>query len=212
MDFHWIKTNSLIKRLFSTYIWDMPNQQNTIYLTFDDGPTPEITPWVLDLLKKHQIKATFFCIGHNIEKHPEIFNRIVLEGHLIGNHTFNHLNGWKSSYGDYIANVALCEDIITVNTKTKPTLFRPPYGKVKPSQAKELRKSGYKIVMWDILTVDYDINTSKEKCYKNATEKVASGSVIVFHDSVKAFKNLEYALPRTIRTLLDKGFKFDSIH
>jgi len=212
MDFHWVKTGRFIKRIFPSYIWDIPNNDNTVYLTFDDGPTPEITPWVLDLLKEEQIKATFFCIGNNIQKYPEIFNRITSEGHTIGNHTFGHLNGWKTSYDDYIGNIKSCEEIITKAIKFRTGLFRPPYGKIKPSQAKTLRKSGYKIVMWDILTVDYDKNTSPEKCYKNATEKTASGSVIVFHDSVKAFKNLEYALPRTIETLRNKGFRFDSIY
>lgn len=212
MDFHWVKTGSFIKRLFSTYVWDIPNNENKVYLTFDDGPTPEITPWVLDLLKEKQAKATFFCIGKNIEKYPEIFHRIIAEGHIVGNHTFNHLNGWNTPYNDYIENAKSCEEIITVNLETKPSLFRPPYGKIKPSQAKTIRQFGYSIIMWDILTVDYDKNTSPEKCYQNATEKVTSGSVIVFHDSIKAFKNLEYALPRTIETLQNKGFQLDSIH
>lgn len=212
MELRWIKTGSWIKRWFAQYTWDIPNNENTVYLTFDDGPTPEITPWILDLLRQHHIKATFFCIGDNIRKYPEIFQRTIAEGHIIGNHTHNHLNGWKTAYGDYMANAESCGQIITTHSGTRPTLFRPPYGKIKSSQAKTLLESGYRIIMWDILTADYDKNITVEKCCQNATEKVTSGSVIVFHDSIKAFKNLEYALPRTIEILQNKGFLFDSIH
>lgn len=203
-----IKIPQIIKRLFSNQVWDIPNKENKIYLTFDDGPTSEITEWVLEVLKENNIKATFFCIGNNIEKHPEIFNKIISDGHSIGNHTFNHKNGWKTSTTDYIQNIELCQKQI-LNLKSK--IFRPPYGKIKPSQSKKLRKLGYKIIMWDILTADFDKKTSKEKCLENATKKVSSGSIIVFHDSVKAFTNLEYALPKTIQILKEKGFVFDVI-
>ncbi|SFB02829.1 Peptidoglycan/xylan/chitin deacetylase, PgdA/CDA1 family [Flavobacterium swingsii] len=216
MNFYWIKTPQIIKRLFSNQVWDIPNTENKIYLTFDDGPTPEITEWVLEILKENSINATFFCIGNNIEKHPEIFNKIINDGHGVGNHTFNHKNGWKTTTADYLQNVELCESAIknqlpkAFGTKIR-NLFRPPYGKIKPSQSKKLRNLGYKIIMWDILTADFDEKTSKEKCLENATKKVTSGSVIVFHDSVKAFKNLEYALPKTIQILKEKGFVFDVI-
>ena len=203
-----IKIPQIIKRLFSNQVWDIPNKENKIYLTFDDGPTSEITEWVLEVLKENNIKATFFCIGNNIEKHPEIFNKIISDGHSIGNHTFNHKNGWKTTTTDYIQNIELCQKQI-LNLKSK--IFRPPYGKIKPSQSKKLRKLGYKIIMWDILTADFDKKTSKEKCLENATKKVSSGSIIVFHDSVKAFTNLEYALPKTIQILKEKGFVFDVI-
>ena len=203
-----IKIPQIIKRLFSNQVWDIPNKENKIYLTFDDGPTSEITEWVLEVLKENNIKATFFCIGNNIEKHPEIFNKIISDGHSIGNHTFNHKNGWKTTTTDYIQNIELCQKQI-LNLKSK--IFRPPYGKIKPSQSKKLRKLGYKIIMWDILTADFDKKTSKEKCLENATKKVSSGSIIVFHDSVKAFTNLEYALPKTIQILKEKGFVFDAI-
>jgi peptidoglycan/xylan/chitin deacetylase (PgdA/CDA1 family) len=215
MNFYWIKTSQIIKRLFSNQVWDIPNKENKIYLTFDDGPTPKITEWVLGILKENEIKVTFFCIGINIQKHPEIFNKIIEEGHTIGNHTFNHKNGWKTSTADYIENVELCQkQILSLQSKIwnlKSKIFRPPYGKIKPSQSKKLRKLGYKIVMWDILTADFDEKTSKEKSLENATQKVTSGSIIVFHDSVKAFNIIEFALPRTIQILKERGFVFDVI-
>ena len=211
MIFFWIKTPQIIKRLFINQVWDIPNKENKIYLTFDDGPTPEITEWVLRILKENNIKATFFCIGNNIEKHPEIFNKVVNDGHGIGNHTFNHKKGWKTTTTDYIQNVELCNSEINNLQSTICNLFRPPYGKIKPSQSKKLRELGYKIIMWDILTADFDGEISKEKCLENATQKVTAGSIVVFHDSVKAFVNLEYTLPRAIQILKEKGFVFDVI-
>ena len=213
MSFYWIKTNSLIKKIFSNLVWDVPNTENKIYLTFDDGPIPEITVWVLEELKKHDAKATFFCIGHNIEKHPEIFEKVINEGHSIGNHTFNHLNGWKTSTEEYLKNTFLCEEQILeskiCNLKSK--IFRPPYGKIKPSQSKKLRRLGYKIIMWDVLSADYDTSISPEKCLENVLQNVSSGSIIVFHDSVKAFPNLEYTLPKALKYWTAKGFVFDTI-
>ena len=213
MSFYWIKTNSLVKKIFSNLVWDVPNTENKIYLTFDDGPIPEITVWVLEELKKHDAKATFFCIGHNIEKHPEIFEKVINEGHSIGNHTFNHLNGWKTSTEEYLKNTFLCEEQILeskiCNLKSK--IFRPPYGKIKPSQSKKLRRLGYKIIMWDVLSAYYDTSISPEKCLENVLQNVSSGSIIVFHDSVKAFPNLEYTLPKALKYWTAKGFVFDTI-
>ena len=220
MSFYWIKTNALIKKIFSKYVWDVSNSENKIYLTFDDGPTPEITEWVLEELKKHNAKATFFCIGNNIVKYPDVFEKVINEGHSIGNHTFNHLNGWKTATEDYLENTKLCEEQILKSNPSnselakqiynlKSAIFRPPYGKIKLSQSKKLRQLGYKIIMWDVLSADFDELISKEKCLENATQKVTSGSIIVFHDSVKAFQNLEYALPRTIKILKERGFIFD---
>jgi len=216
MSFYWIKTNFFIKKVFSNYIWDLPNTEKKIYLTFDDGPTPEITEWVLDELKKHQAKATFFCIGNNIEKYPSIFSKIINEGHTIGNHTFNHLNGWKNSTKDYIDNAKLCRDTILslqpeiCNLKSK--IFRPPYGKIKTAQSKKLRRLGYKIIMWDILSADFDQTITPEKCLENVLLNVKTGSIIVFHDSVKAFPNLSYVLPKSLEILKKRGFVFDVIH
>lgn len=208
MKFYWIKTNTFIKKLFSNYIWDIPNAENKIYLTFDDGPTPEITEWVLEELKKHQVKATFFCIGKNINNHKAIFLKIINEGHSIGNHTYNHLKGWNTSTEDYLENIALCNSTI-LNLQSK--LFRPPYGKIKNSQSKKLQQLGYKIIMWDVLSADFDQTITPEKCLENVLQYVQSGSIIVFHDSVKAYKNLEYTLPKTLEILKKKGFNFDVI-
>ena len=189
--------------------------ENKIYLTFDDGPTPEITEWVLDELKKHQIKATFFCIGKNINNHGAIFLKIINEGHSIGNHTYNHLKGWNTSTEEYIDNIALCElEILNLRSRIydlQSKIFRPPYGKIKKSQSKKLKKLGYKVIMWDVLSADFDQSIPPEKCLENVLQNVESGSVIVFHDSVKAYKNLKYTLPRTIQALKEKGFEFSTI-
>lgn len=220
MKLYWIKTNSLIKKMFSNFTWDLPNTDNKIYLTFDDGPTPEITDWVINQLQKYNAKATFFCIGKNIEKYPEIFTKIIIDGHSIGNHTFNHLNGWKNSTEEYIENVNLCRLQMAdyrwqmAKQNLQPAickLFRPPYGKLKASQSKKIHQLGYKIIMWDVLSADFDRTISPEKCLENVLKNTVSGSVIIFHDSVNAFPNLEYALPKTLKYLSEKGFIFEKI-
>lgn len=211
MNFNWIKTHRIIKKIFNNLVWDIPNSDKKIYLTFDDGPIPEVTEWVLDLLKSEEIKATFFCIGDNIQKHPEVYKRILSEGHQTGNHTFNHLNGWKTETCHYIDNFKLCEtEQLKLNTEHS-FLFRPPYGKIKSNQSKAIRQLGYKIIMWDVLSYDFDSTISKEKCLENVISNTEQGSIIVFHDSVKAEKNLKYALPKAIQVLKDKGFVFDVI-
>ena len=211
MKFYWIKTNWFIKKIFSNYTWDVSNAGSTVYLTFDDGPIPEVTEWVLAELKKYGFKATFFSIGENITKHPEIFKKVISEGHSIGNHTFNHLNGWNTSTEDYIKNVSRCEEAISknINQNLKSKLFRPPYGKIKTVQSKAIRKLGYKIIMWDVLSADFDTTISREQCLDNVLSNVKPGSIIVFHDSVKAFKNLEYVLPKTLAFLKEKKFNCD---
>lgn len=206
MKLHWVKTHWTIKKLFSNYVWDVPNMENKVYLTFDDGPTPEITKWTLNQLKNYNAKATFFCIGDNVRKYPETFEEVVKEGHSIGNHTFNHLNGWKTNTQNYIENAKLFEKEYGKLSTETCKLFRPPYGKIKPSQSKILRRMGYKIIMWDVLSVDFDITITPEQCLQNVLQNVKSGSIIVFHDSVKAFTNLEYVLPRTLEFLEQKGF------
>lgn len=208
---NWVKAHWIFKKLFSNYVWDIPNNENKVYLTFDDGPTPEITEWTLNQLKEYNAKATFFCIGDNIGKNPEIFQKVIHEGHSIGNHTFNHLNGWKTNSSDYIENVKLYEiEHCKLNTE-HCKLFRPPYGKIKPTQSKILRKFGYKIIMWDIITYDFDTKISKEQCLENVLKNVKSGSIIVFHDSKKAFSNLEYVLPRTLEFLKEKGYVCENL-
>lgn len=210
MKFYWIKTSWVVKKIFSNYTWDVSKDgnSNTIYLTFDDGPVPEITEWVLNQLEEHQVKATFFCIGDNINKSPNIFNRLISEGHSIGNHTFNHLNGWKTTTDVYLKSTKLCEEAIQKNSSynVKSKLFRPPYGKLNTSQSRQIRKLGYKIIMWDVLSADFDQNLSQEQCLENVTSNLRPGSVIVFHDSIKAFKNLEYVLPKTLAYLKENNF------
>lgn len=207
----WVKTNNIVKRIFYNQVWDIPNTQNTVYLTFDDGPTPEITEWVLAILDHHNIPATFFCIGNNIDKHPDIFNKVIAHGHRIGNHTYNHLKGWKTKNDDYIRNTKACEEAITKHTQGKinTRLFRPPYGKIKPIQSRLLRKQGYQIIMWDVISMDYDKTVTPEECIQNVIRNTRQGSIIVFHDSQKAFQNLEYVLPKAIQGLKERGFRFD---
>ena len=198
------KTPTLLKKYYSKLLWEIPNQEKKIYLSFDDGPTPEVTNWVLEVLQQFNVKATFFCIGENVEKHPVIYQNILDEGHAVGNHTFNHLNGWKTNTKAYVENIKVCEK--TVNSK----LFRPPYGKIKKQQLKQLFLT-HKIVMWDVLSGDFDQKISPQKCYENVINNVKPGSIIVFHDSFKAAKNLKYALPKAIAFLIEKGFVFELI-
>lgn len=204
MKFYWVKTSWVIKKLFPKIIWSVPNNHNTIYLTFDDGPTPEITTWVLSLLEKHQAKATFFCIGKNIEANYTLYEEIKNKGHQIGNHTFNHLNGWKTNNEIYIKNVDKCQETIQKNTK----LFRPPYGKITLRQASLLRKKGYKIILWEVLSADFDQGISPEKCLENLIQNCKPGSIIVFHDSVKAFKNLHFCLPKFLEFAKEQNFNY----
>lgn len=207
MKMYWVKTNWIIKKIFPNYIWNIKTTQNkTVYLTFDDGPTPEITDWTLDLLTKYNAKATFFSIGENINKYPEIFQRIIIEGHSVGNHTFNHLNGWKTSHEKYLENVAFCSEEISKYNQPPQLLFRPPYGKIKNKQAKVLKDKGYKIIMWDVLSADFDQTITPDQCLENVLKNIANGSIVIFHDSVKASKNLKYVLPKVLQYLQDKKY------
>jgi peptidoglycan-N-acetylglucosamine deacetylase len=204
----------LLKKLYSKAIWRMDKTQKKIYLTFDDGPISQITPWVLDVLKQHNIKATFFCVGENIVKHPNVYRRILAEYHAVGNHTYNHLNGWNTHTNTYIDNVILCDKAMETGENKQQVLFRPPYGKAKKSQMSQLFKNKvqhYSIILWDVLSGDYDSKTSPEKCLSNVINNVRNGSIIVFHDSLKSQKNLEYALPRFIEHAKSKGFEFEKL-
>ncbi|NRT11690.1 polysaccharide deacetylase family protein [Flavobacterium sp. 14A] len=211
MNLYWVKTNAFIRKLFSNYIWLLPNNDKKIYLTFDDGPIPEITEWILEELRIHNAKATFFCIGKNVEANPELFEKIVTQGHSIGNHTHNHLNGWKSNTSDYLENFQDCEKTLARCSEklnyALPKFFRPPYGKIKKSQAKKIKNKGYKIIMWDIVSGDFDRNISQEKCLNNIIKNIEAGSIVVFHDSLKAYRNLKYALPKVLAYLQDNNFK-----
>lgn len=200
---YFVRSSRLVKSIFPQAVWRKDNKLPHIYLTFDDGPVPEVTPWVIELLKNKAVCATFFCVGENIRKHPEVFRLLVEGGHKVGNHTFNHLNGWKTNKSRYISNIGLCEELIPSSNK----LFRPPYGKISRSQLKEL-SNDYKIIMWDILSGDFDSSITPEQCLQNVCRNLRNGSIIVFHDSIKAKKNMEYCLPRFIDFALEKGYQF----
>jgi len=206
------KIPKIILLLFPKYIWKLPNAEKKIYLTFDDGPIPEVTEWVLDILKHENIKATFFCIGDNIKKHPEIFKKIIAHNHSIGNHTFNHLNGWKTATKEYLENIELCEKEILKHTNLESKLFRAPFGKIRKKQASAIQKLGYEIIMWKVLSYDFDKDLSNEQCLLKVIQNTSNGSIIVFHDSIKANNNLKYTLPIAIQQLKKKGYIFDKIN
>lgn len=197
-----IRTPFFLRRLYPSLIWRMPRDQKRIFLTFDDGPIPDVTPWVLNTLKRYGIKATFFCVGANIEKNPDIFKRMLDEGHQVANHTYNHISGWQHGIDTYLENVERCEHL------TGSLLFRPPYGRGKRNQYKALKKRGYRIVMWDVLSGDFDMKLSNEKCLNGVLKYTRNGSIIVFHDNIKAVPRLEYALPRAIEYWLSAGYEF----
>jgi len=236
-----VKSPLLLKWYYPSLLWNKSRSQKIVYLTFDDGPIPNVTDFVLNTLKSFNIKATFFCIGDNIVKHPVVFNRLIEEGHAIGNHTFNHLKGWKTDDETYLANFLKCQAL------TQTTLFRPPYGRIKKSQIAKLvtgyqlqvssgsqsttlnsqlnsaqdianpnlqpitHNSKLEIVMWDVLSGDFDPTLSPEQCYQNVINHTENGSIIVFHDSLKAFERLQYALPKTIQYLSEKGYQFGKL-
>lgn len=240
------------KLFFPSLLWNIPTREKVIYLTFDDGPVPEITPWVLSLLKDYHATATFFCIGENVKKHPEIFNQVLAEDHRIGNHTYNHLHGWKTSTHSFVENVLLAEEIIgkevldpvksNINCPLKDSeefepasglanstriskislpeigedtiphkLFRPPYGKIKYSQVKQIEQLGYKIIMWEVISGDYNNERSANTCYKEVVKNTKAGSIVVFHDSIKASENLKKVLPAVLEYYKKEGFVFRSL-
>lgn len=205
-----VKTPIVARKLFPNYIWNVPTNNKELFLTFDDGPTPEITNWVLQTLDKFQAKATFFCIGSNISKYPTIFKNIISEGHTVGNHTQNHVKGWNTKTKTYVNEVKLTQKEIGQFIEPN-SLFRPPYGKLKPKQGKRLIEEGYQIVMWDILSFDWQKELEKEQCLDNVISKSKEGSIIVFHDSVKASKNLKYALPKTLEHFSKLGYEFKAL-
>lgn len=199
-----VRPPKLLRSFYRGSLWRMNENERIIYLTFDDGPVAEMTPWVLDVLKSYNIHATFFCVGDNILKNESLFNRIISEGHQIGNHTFNHLKGWKVKKSTYLENTERCEAL----TKTK--LFRPPYGRIKKSQYNSILLH-YKVVFWDVLSYDYDNFTSPLKCLKNSIKYTRNGSIIVFHDNIKAKDNLKFALPRYIEHFLKLNYTFATL-
>jgi peptidoglycan/xylan/chitin deacetylase (PgdA/CDA1 family) len=190
---------NIIKPLAKNLVFEFPNDENEIYLTFDDGPHPELTPWVLDVLKSHEAKATFFLIGSNIKGNEQIVERTLSEGHHIGIHGYNHLSGWKTKDVEYIADMKKAAEQI------ESKLCRPPYGEITRSQAKDLSKQ-FKLIMWSHLSADFDLSLSPQDCINHATDKIKSGSIIVFHDSEKAKPRLLGALEPSIKYYLEQGF------
>lgn len=231
------------KLLFPSLLWNIPGSKKVIYLTFDDGPYPVVTPSILSLLKEFNAKATFFCIGDNVNKYPIIFQQVIAEGHTVGNHTFHHLNGWKTPTRIYIENFLLAEAALLKNgdtrgnqqkstivnfqtqilstksqeSKSKPPsslkrkIFRPPYGRIRPSQIKQIKAMGYEIVMWDVISGDYDRQKQANTCYLEVIEQSKPGSIVVFHDSEKASKNVMEILPKILKYYQKKGFEFRAL-
>lgn len=210
-----VKTPLIVKKVFPKFVWDQPATTKTIYLTFDDGPTPKITNWTLDVLNQFDAKATFFCIGKNIKNHPDIFRNILDNGHSIGNHTWNHIKGWRTSTKVYLNNIDETQKLIDSYTNKQHSqsanLFRPPYGQIKLKQAKALDSLGFRVIMWNVLSFDWDRTISEDTCLKNVINNSASGSIVVFHDSVKAEKNMRFALPRTLEHFTQKGYSFKAL-
>ncbi len=211
MIMYFVKTPWLLKKVYPNFIWHIPTKEKVLYLTFDDGPHETATPFVLDELKKYNAKATFFCIGKNVVNHPAIYRRILEEGHAAGNHTYNHMNGWKSDDTAYI------NDIIEAAKHIDSRLFRPPYGRIKKFQANILQRQNkpvhklFSIIMWDVLSGDFDINLTPQKCLQNVINNAEAGSVIVFHDSTKAWSRMSYALPKVLNYFSEKEFVFKSL-
>lgn len=209
MQKYFVKTPWWLKQLYSSRIWSIDTNEKKIYLTFDDGPHPTITPFVLGELKKYGAKGTFFCIGKNVVRYPDVYQQILDEGHRTGNHTQNHLNGWQTVNDIYFSDIK--EATLHINSN----LFRPPYGRIRSSQAKYIRramdKETAKIVMWDVLSGDFDKSTIPEQCLRNVVAKTNDGSVVVLHDSEKAWEKLSYTLPRILEHFSHKGFTFSAI-
>lgn len=199
-----VKTPQFIQKLFPGFTWRIPSDEKILYLTFDDGPIPEVTPWVLGQLQQYGAQATFFCVGDNILKNPEIFAQILAEGHSVGNHTFNHLNGWATDNAQYLLNVRRCAH------QVKTDLFRPPYGRLLPRQAAFLQRH-YRITMWDVLSGDFDPAITPGECLSNVLKNAGQGSIVVLHDSLKAWQNLQYVLPRVLEYFTKEGYRFQRL-
>ena len=205
--FYLVKTPWLLKKFYPECTWDIKTKDKILYLTFDDGPHPEATPFVLEELKRYNAKATFFCIGKNVEEYFDIYKRIIEDGHAVGNHTYDHLNGWNTGDKKYLDNVYKAKKIIDSN------LFRPPYGRISKFQLRQLPGEKYKLkpIMWSVLSGDFDEEVSAEECYLTVSRNAKAGSIVVFHDSSKALPRLRYALPLVLKYCKEKGFEFKSI-
>ena len=199
-----VKTPEILKPLAGDLLWNESRDERVVYLTFDDGPTESITLEIIDILKEYEALATFFCIGGNVIRFPKAYQALLDAGHKTANHTWNHMNGWEFSDYSYFKNVLECGSVVDSN------LFRPPYGRITRNQVKSL-KSRFKIVMWDVLSADWRSNVSPEKCLSNVVDNASPGSIVVFHDSDKAYKNMIYALPRSLKRLKEEGYTFSAL-
>jgi peptidoglycan/xylan/chitin deacetylase (PgdA/CDA1 family) len=205
--FYLTKTPALLKTIYKSGTWNFSPAKPSVYLTFDDGPHPTATPFVLEQLKKYDAKATFFCIGKNVVEYPAIYQQILEEGHAVGNHTHNHLNGWKTGTEKYMENILEARKYIS------SPLFRPPYGRITPFQVKQIKKliPEAQIIMWDVLSADFDTAVNGEDCVQNVVFKAKAGSIIVFHDSTKAWDRLEYSLPRVLEYFKKQKLSMEKI-
>ena len=205
--FYFIKTPWVLKKLYPQCTWEVKTAQKEIYLTFDDGPNPQATPFVLQELKKYNAKATFFCVGKNVKDFFEMYKQMISDGHKPGNHTYNHLNGWKTADKTYLDDIRQAADIIDSD------LFRPPYGKITRFQLKALQGKNFNLntIMWNVLSGDFDEKVTGENCYLNVVNNAGPGSIVIFHDSLKALPRLQYALPATLDYFTQKGFQFKTI-
>jgi len=200
-----VKTPRIIQNLFPNFTWKVPTTEKTIYLTFDDGPNPEVTPWVLEQLAAYNAKATFFSIGEAVKKFPNVFQQVIEAGHTTGNHTYNHVSGWASDNIPFFHNTRRCARLVN------SSLFRPPFGRLKPKQAQFLQRH-YRIVMWDVLSGDFDQNITNEKCLANVINNAESGSIVVFHDSAKAKDKLQFVLPKVLEHFTALGYTFEQLN
>lgn len=198
-------TPAIIRKFYPGLVWHVETDKKEIFLTFDDGPGPKLTNWILDLLAQYNAKASFFCVGENLVRYPEIVQEMKNAGHLVANHTYNHLNGWRTDDETYIDNIEKCEVL------TKNKIFRPPYGKIKKSQRKHLLSNNYRIIMWDLLTYDFEPGLNKERSLEKIYSITKPGSIIVFHDNIKAEENLRYLLPKTLEYFANLGYSFSSL-
>lgn len=209
---HFYKTPYLIKKVFGNLTWDVETKQKEIFLTFDDGPIPVLTEYVLNELEKFEARATFFCVGDNIRKYPEIFQKVCEKGHAIGNHTFNHLKKWYTNLDAYLENVDKCRQIIELNDprpEIQP-LFRPPHGQMSPATIRKL-KCQYKIIMWDVLAYDFDKSHTAVQSLAKSIDHTRPGSIVVFHDNIKTEEKLKYMLPRYLDHFTSLGYKFNKL-
>lgn len=194
----------LIQNLFPKFNWKVNTMDKVLYLTFDDGPIPDVTDEILDILDEYNAKATFFCVGENVKKNPQVFEKIIRNGHVAGSHTYNHMNGWNADVDSYLNNMKKAANLV------QSELFRPPYGRIRLLQARAISKK-YKIIMWDVLSGDFDPSNSVEDCYKNVIENAVPGSIIVFHDSIKSRSNVLGTLPLVLNYFSSLGYRFETL-